>query len=295
MTSQSSTLLCEGFAFPEGLRWHDEQLWISDQTTGTVWTMTEDGAAEPLVNVPGGASGLGWLADGDLLVVSMADRRLLRVHAGTGEVAVHADVGNLPGYRLNDMVVATDGQAYVGDFGFDPRALVARFGSSALDGDQVPAAFLARVDPDGSVHLAADGLRFPNGCAITADGRTLIVAETFGRQLTAFDRSETGALSARRPWVTLDARPDGICLDAEGAIWVANAGAAECLRVSAPRAGRSAAVIDRVVTGAPAYSCALGGSDGHTLFLATAQNSPDARTPGRIEIARVDVPAAIST
>ncbi|MBL7496692.1 SMP-30/gluconolactonase/LRE family protein [Frankia sp. CNm7] len=298
MGSRAATVLRDGFTFPEGLRWHDDRLWVSDQTTGTVWTVADDGMAEPVVEVPGGASGLGWLADGDLLVVSMTNRQLLRVDTATGGTAVHASLADLPGYRLNDMVVDEEGRAYVGDFGFDPRAFAARFGGAALMGGEAPTSILARVDPDGSVRVAADGLRFPNGCVITTDGGTLIVAETFGRRLTAFDRSETGDLFGRRVWATLDARPDGICLDAEGAVWVANAGATECLRVAAPRAGQPASVVDRVVTGAPVYSCALGGADGRTLFLATAppaaasQTVSGALAEGRIETARIDVPAA---
>ncbi|MBL7489378.1 SMP-30/gluconolactonase/LRE family protein [Frankia sp. AgB1.9] len=287
----ATVLLSDGFTFPEGLRWRDGWLWVADQTTGTVWRMTEDGVAAPVVEVAGGASGLGWLPGGDLLVVSMADRQVLRVDPRTGATTPHASLAGLPGYRLNDMVVDADGRAYVGDFGFDPQAFVARFGGAALTGGQAPTSILARVDPDGSVRAVADGLQFPNGCVITADGRTLIVAETFGGRLTAFDRSEAGDLSGPRTWASLDARPDGICLDADGAVWVANAGAPECLRVAPPRAGQPAAVVDRVATGAPAYSCALGGADGRTLFVATSQRSPGGGA-GRVEATRVAVPAS---
>lgn len=294
MSSRVSTVLRDGFSFPEGLRWRDGRLWVSDQTTGAVQTVTEDGQLEHVVDVPGGASGLGWLPGGDLLVVAMENRQLLRVGAATGELAVHARLTGVPGVRLNDMVVDETGRAYVGDFGFDPTAFVAQFGAEALTDGRAPTSVLARVEPDGSVHLAADGLHFPNGCVITADGATLIVAETFGRRLTALHRSATGELSDRYTWATLDAMPDGICADVEGAIWVADVGGARCLRIAPAGRGRPARVADEVTTGGSAYSCVLGGEDGRTLFIATGHRGAGGPR-GRIETARVDVPAAPPT
>jgi len=286
---RDASVLRDGFIFPEGLRWRSGRLWVSDQLAGTVHAVTEDGKAELILKVPGGASGLGWLPDGSLLVVSMADRRLLRL-GPDGATTEHANLAHLPGFRLNDMVVDGTGRAYVGDFGFDVQAFAAEHGSAAVTGPLAPTTILARVDPDGAVRVAADGLRFPNGCAITPDGRTLIVAETLGMRLTAFDIDGAGDLSERRVWAAgADYSPDGICLDAEGAVWVANARAAECLRVT-----EGGDVLDRVCTSGTAYSCALGGADGRTLWVATAPPAAATRDQGgagRIEFARVDVPA----
>jgi sugar lactone lactonase YvrE len=179
------------------------------------------------------------------------------------------------------MVVAANGDAYVGNFGFDLHG----------GADPVPAA-LARVDPDGTVTLAAPDLRFPNGTVITPDGATLVIAESFGGCLTAFDRAPDGALSNRRPWAQLpEGRvPDGICLDAEGAIWVASPVGDECLRI---REGGE--VTDRIALDRGAFACMLGDDDRRTLYVCTARASDPAETSARtarIERIRVEVPGA---
>ena len=272
-------VLLDGLAFPEGPRWHDGRLWFSDMHDHRVIATDLDGDAETICEVPNQPSGLGWLPDGRLLVVSMTDRRLLRLENGT--LVEHADLSGLASFHCNDMVVDAQGRAYVGNFGFD---LIAR-------ADPKPAE-LVLVTGDGEARLAADDLSFPNGTVITPDGRTLIVGESFGRRLTAFGVAADGSLSNRRVWASLEgAVPDGICLDAEGAIWVASPISAEVLRV---RSGGE--VTHRVAVSTQAFACMLGGLGRRTLFICTAESSdPDecrAKATGRIEIVEVDVPGA---
>ena len=206
-----TNVLMDGLRFPEGPRWHEDRFWFSDMHDGKVIAVSMHGVAETVVEVAGDPSGLGWLPDGRLLVVSMRDRRLLRLDAdGLAEVA---DLSSVATSHCNDMVVDAKGRAYVGNFGFDLHT-----------GAKPAPANLVLVHPDGRLEIAAKDLRFPNGAVITPDGKTLIVGETFGRQLTAFDIAEDGTLSGRRVWASLPDGdvPDGICLDAEGAIWVAS-------------------------------------------------------------------------
>ena len=274
-----SDVLVDGLTFPEAPRWRDGKLWFSDFYSHRVLAVDLTGRLETVVEVPQRPSGLGWTADGTLLVVSMLDRRLLRVERGTTRVV--ADLSALATGPCNDMVVDAAGRAYVGNFGFDRHR-----------GEPERTTCLARVDPDGRVTRAADDLHFPNGTVITPDGRTLIVAETLAHRLTAFDVAADGALSNRRVLATIDGCfPDGICLDAEGAVWVADARSNRVIRVRADGA------IDRaLVTGQRgAYACMLGGSDRRTLFVLTNTGSGPAmadKTDGRIETYRVDVPGA---
>jgi sugar lactone lactonase YvrE len=273
-------VLLDGLTFTEGPRWRDGRLWFSDFYTHRVITVGLDGKSETVLEVPQRPSGLGFAPDGALLVVSMLDRRLLRVENGTARVL--ADLSALATGPCNDMVVDARGRAYVGNFGFDRHR-----------GEPPRAACLARVDPDGRVTRAADDLEFPNGTVITPDGRTLIVAETLGHRLTAFDVAADGGLTGRRVWATLDGVfPDGICLDAEGAVWVTDARGPALLRVRA--GGR---IEQRIPTGDDrhAFACMLGGPDRRTLFVCTCTGSGPAmadKRDGRIETVRVDVPGA---
>ncbi len=271
--------LVEGLRFPEGPRWHEGRLWCSDQHDRKVLAIGMDGSVETIVEVPQCPSGLGWLPDGRLLVVSMHDRRLLRLDPGglteVADLSVHAT------WHCNDMVVDAVGRAYIGNFGFD------------LDGHAEPVStVMVRVDPDGSVRVVADGLRFPNGTVITPDGRTLIVGESAGGCLTAFDVAIDGSLSNRRLWAQLEgAVPDGICLDAEGAIWSACPLTGRVLR-----AREGGEVTDEVrVSRKGAYACMLGGPDRRTLFVCAADASDPAATAnmrGAIETCPVAVPGA---
>ncbi len=272
-------VVLDGLTFPEGPRWRDGRLWFSDFYSHRVLAMDEDGVTETICEVPGQPSGLGWLPDGDLLVVSMLDRRLLRL--GPAGLVEHGDLSDIAGGPCNDMVVSADGRAYVGNFGYERYQ------------DEAPrAAALARVDPDGTVARVAEGLDFPNGSVITPDGGTLIVGETQGRCLTAWDIDAAGGLSNQRLWADLGANfPDGICLDAEGAIWVADPRGKETLRV---REGGE--VTARISTGEHgSYACMLGGADRRTLYilsnLGSGPGAADAKA-GRIEAVRVDAPGA---
>lgn len=271
--------ILDGLYFPEGPRWREGKLWFSDMHGHRVMTVDLDGTANAVVEVPAAPSGLGWLPDGRLLVVSMEDRRLLRLDpSGLTEVA---DLSGIATFHCNDMIVDAKGRAYVGNFGFD------------LHGGATPVpASLILVLPSGEVRVAADNLMFPNGTVITPDGRTLIIGESFAPQLTAFDVAPDGSLSNRRVWAPLtSAVPDGICLDAEGAIWVASPISAEVLRV---REGGD--VTDRVSVSTQAFACMLGGPQRRHLFICTATSGDPKicreKRDGRIEVVEVDVPGA---
>lgn len=278
-------VLATGLCFGEGPRWHADELWFSDMYDHAVKSVDLDGRVAVRVPVSGQSSGLGWLPDGSLLVVSMTDRRLLRWNGS--HLDDYADLTGVATFHCNDMVVDRQGRAYVGNFGFDLHAFTA-----ARDTSMIRSADLAMVHPDGTVERAATDLEFPNGTVITPDGRTLVVAETMGSRLTAFDIADDGSLSNRRVWADLPRRrPDGICLDADGAIWVANAAAAECVRVA-----EGGQILERVETDQPCFACMLGGRDGTTLFMLTAPTSDPhevvARRGGNVLITEVSVPHA---
>jgi sugar lactone lactonase YvrE len=272
--------LLDGLTFPEGPRWHDGRLWFSDFYTHRVLAVSPDGIVETIVEIPQRPSGLGWTSDGALLVVSMLDRRVLRVENGATRVL--ADLSAVATGPCNDMVVDRRGRAYVGNFGYDRHK-----------GEPPRTTCLARVDPDGRVTRAAEDLFFPNGTVITPDGRTMIVGETQGHRLTAFDVAPDGTLSNRRVWAQFEDAvfPDGICLDAEGAIWISDARGSALLRV------REGGKIDGTVsTGSRyAFACMLGGADRRTLFVCTSTGSGPGmadKRDGAIETVRVDVPGA---
>ena len=272
-------VLLEDLAFPEGPRWRDDRLWFSDMHSQRVMTVDLDGISETVLEVPNSPSGLGWLPDGRMLVVSMLDRKLLRLDPdGLTEVA---DLSSVATYHCNDMVVDAHGRAYVGNFGAD-----------FVGGEDMKAAAIALVDPDGTVRVAAENLMFPNGAVITPDGKTLIVGETYGACMTAFDIEPDGSLTNRRVWAQFDGFvPDGCCLDAEGAIWVASPISSEVVRV---REGGE--VTQRIQVDTQAIACMLGGADRQTLFVLTAgtlvPEEAAQRRDGRIETVRVDGPEA---
>jgi len=225
---------------------------VSDFYRHRVFTVDTRGREEVVMTVDGQPSGLGWMPDGSLLVVSMTDHRILRRSSG-GRMTVHADIARFCGGWANDMVVDRAGRAYVGNFGFDLFA-----------GTERRSAALVRVDPDGSAVVAADALHFPNGTVLTPDGSTLIVGETFGKRFSAFDVGADGSLSGRRAWAEqLPFAPDGCCLDADGYIWSATT-LSRCCRV-AP----GGTIVDelRLPDELHAYACMLGGEDGRTLLI----------------------------
>jgi sugar lactone lactonase YvrE len=286
MTDERSdtTVLMERLAFPDCPRWHGGRLWFSDTHDGRVWAMTEEGQAEPMLSVDGRPGGLGWLPDGRLLVVSMKGRALLRVDGD--QLTTVCDLSRFSPHAWNDLVVDPDGRAYVGGHGHDVEA-----------GDELAGAPLVCVEPDGEAWVVVDRLLFPNGMAVVDGpaGRTLLVAETWGQRVSAYDLLADG--SAARPRVWADVRPnvpDGLAVDAEGAVWVADPVLKGLMRVI-----EGVGAVQWLSTGdRGAFACALGGSDGRTLYVCTSGTSNPAKTvrerSGRIEAVRVDVPALIS-
>src|SRR5579883_2273071 len=269
-----------GLKFPECPRWHDGRLWFCDMVAGEVLTATADGRAEGVVAVAGDPGGLGWLPDGRLLVVAMHERRLM-VWDGA-ELQLWADLAAIEPVASNDMVVDAAGRAYVSGFGF------------ALSPTSEPApASLAFVPAQGEARPFGDGLIFPNGIVLSRDGRTLIVAETLGRRLTAFDVAADGTLSNQRLYAaTGNAAPDGIALDAEGGVWIASPPTEEFLRVLP-----GGEVTHRIATpGRWAVACALGGDDGRTLYLCVAETTladrAQNRSSGWLMTARAELPGA---
>jgi sugar lactone lactonase YvrE len=270
-------------SFGEAPRWRaGEGLYISDIHANRVLLLGVGNALTTVAEFESPVSGLGWLPDGRLLVVSMHDRRLLRRDLD-GVFRMHADLADIATWHANDMVVAADGTAYVGNFGF----------SISPVRSEVRAAHLAKVAPDGEVSIAASELLFPNGAVITPDGRMLVVGESAGRRLTAFSIDAAGELADRRQWAAMPegAFPDGICLDAEGAIWVASPSSREVLRL---REGGE--VLERIKTEQLAVAPMLGGPDRRTLFICTAESTdPEfckANHSARILAVEVDAPGA---
>jgi sugar lactone lactonase YvrE len=271
--------LVQGLVFGEGPRWHDGKLWFSDMHARWVMAVDPTGHTERIVEVPNLPSGLGWLPDGRLVVVSMRDRQLLRLEGK--KLVAHADLSKLASFDCNDMVVDRLGRAYVGNFGYDLHANAPR-----------KPAELVLAEPDGKARVVARDLEFPNGTVITPDGKTLVLGESFGAKLTAFDVESDGSLTRRRVWAAVENMvPDGICLDAEGAIWVASPLSEEVLRVR-----EGGAVTHRFKPSLRPYACMLGGTDRRTLFLVTSETHDPtealAKRSGRIETVEVDVPGA---
>ncbi len=285
----TATTLKDGLAFGEGPRWHDGRLWFSDFYRRAVFTLDPNGVETKVVDVPTQPSGLGWLPDGRLLISSMHDHKVLRLEPD-GTLSVHADLSELADFHLNDLITDAQGRAYVGNFGYDLHADMAQREVPAILADESAGATrLARVDPDGSVHVAAEGVRFPNGMAWLDGGRTLVLAETLRLQLTAFDVADDGSLSNRRVWACTAPQmvaPDGICVDPQGGVWVAAA-----LGNAVVRYAEGGEVTGQVETSQVAYACALGGEDGRTLYAMTAPSSEPAivagEALGKIEAAEV--------
>ena len=274
--AHTETLL-EGLAFPEAPRWREGRLWFSDQHARRVMTVTTDGTVESVVEIDDLPGGLGWLPDGTPLVVAMTRRSVYRIE-GSG-VRLHADLSGLASFHCNDMVVDLAGNAYVGNFGYDLHG-----------GAPISPAELIRVSVDGGAEVVARDLVFPNGSVITPDGGRLIVAETFASRLTAFELDPEGNLSGRAIWADLgEATPDGICLDADGAIWAASPVTGEVVRVR--KGGGRLDLISP--TGTP-YACMLGGPERRTLFITTSETAdPDQAADlrsGRVELVEVEVP-----
>lgn len=284
-----TTTLLDGLEFPEGPRWHNGKLWFSDMDSHHVMTTDLDGNAEIITTVPGQPSGLGWLPDGRLLVVSMTDCRLLRLDpVGLVEVA---DLSEIASYQCNDMVVDKQGRAYIGSVGH----------TQSSDPSATPElAEIVMVTPDGDACVVADKLACPNGIAISPDGHTLVVAESYGARLAAFNIEPDGSLTNRRIWAQFDDRgyetlqdydrtvPDGICFDAEGAIWVA----CLCGSDKVVRVLDGGKITHRVQVENQPLAVMLGGLDRQTLFVCTSIYGDRPPGIGRIETVQVEVPGA---
>jgi sugar lactone lactonase YvrE len=272
-------VLLDGLAFPEGPRWHDGKLFFSDMHAHKVIAVDLDGRAQDVVEVPNRPSGLGWLPDGRMLVVSMVDRKVMRQERDG--LRVHADLSKLASGICNDMVVDKAGRAYVGNFGYDFYANEPRRNAD-----------LILIAPDGKASVVAPEMQFPNGSVITPDGKTLIVGESMGARLTAFDIQSDGTLTNRRLWAQFsEGMPDGIALDSEGAVWAASPFTNEVLRIF--EGGR---VAERIKTEQLAIACALGGPERKTLFILTAPSvEPEAcraNPVARVEITQVEAGGA---
>jgi len=255
-------------------------LWFSDMHAGRVVLFDGDGSVRTIAEVPGDPGGLGWLPDGRLLVVSMRNRQVLRLDPEG--LVLHADLGDHAEGKANDMVVDAFGRAYVGNFGFD------------LDRreEEKPTNVLL-VEPNGTVHVVAEGLRFPNGMAISPDGERLIVAESYGQRLLTFDIEPDGWLSGGRVFADLTPNvPDGICIDEAGAAWVADPVYKQVFRVL-----DGGEVTHAYETGGlGAYACVLGGALRRVLYVCLAATSDPAKTveqrAGQVGAIPVDVSGA---
>jgi sugar lactone lactonase YvrE len=267
-------VLLTGLRLGEHPRWYEDRLWFTDMATNLVSTVDLDGRSETIAEVPGTPMGLGLLPDGRLLIVSSQDGKLLR-REPDGSLVTHADLSGLSGFPWGDMVVDGRGNAYVGNIGFE-------FG----EGEPAPGT-VALVTSDGTVRQVADDVQFPNGMVVTPDGGTLILAESYGNRLTGFDIAD-GTLTNRRVWADLPGGfPDGICLDAEGAIWYADVPNQRCVRV---REGGE--VLQTVELDRGCFACALGGPDRRTLFLVASAWPPSDTPQGQILTETVSVPGA---
>lgn len=259
------TTLTTGLVMGESPRWHDERLWLADWGTQQVVAVDLDGTSEVVIEVETAPISIDWLPDGRLLVVSGGEGRLLR-REPDGSLVAHADLAPLSTHAWNEIVVDRRGNAYVNTIGFDFAT-----GQDAASGS------VALVRPDGSTRLVADGVSFPNGMALTPDDTTLILAESYANRLTAFDVDPDGGLSNRRVWADLgDGYPDGICLDAEGAVWYADVPNRRCVRV---REGGE--VLQTVDVDRGCFACMLGGPGGTTLFVVAAEwSGPESMVGG---------------
>jgi sugar lactone lactonase YvrE len=279
--SELQTLMT-GLAFGESPRWHEDRLWFSNWGTQEVVAVDLDGKSEVIVRVPTSIPFcIDWLPDGRLLVVSGREGLLLR-REPDGSLVTHADLSGLSDRAWNEIVVDGRGNAYVNGSGFDFQA-----------GEEFAPGIVALVTPDGSARQVADGIAFPNGMVVTPDNSTLIVAESYGNRLSAFDIAADGSLSNRRVWADLDGRfPDGICLDVEGAVWYGDVPNQCCVRV---REGGQ--VLQTIVLDRGCFACMLGGADSRTLFMMAAEwrgieNMADEARTGQVRTVEAPAPRA---
>ena len=297
--------LTGGLYFGEGPRWHENKLWFSDFYSHKVMTLDENNSLETVCEVPSQPSGLGWLPNGDLLIVSMLDRKILRFSEGS--ISVHADLSEYVAHKCNDMVVGRDGTAYVGNFGMGDA------------GESLNSTHLMIVKSDGTVLKGPDNLLFPNGTVITEDGKNLIIAETLGAKLTSFDIEDNGELTNRKLWARTSPLfslliikflsslgfdlskvdfskysknlhvPDGICLDEKIGIWIASPTTKAVVRIE-----KGGNITDTINTPKGAFACMLGGKERKTLYVIISNSSDpeeaQASPEGEIHSIEVEIP-----
>ena len=255
-------ILLSGLAIGESPRWHEDRLWFSNWGAQEIIAVDLDGNSEVMALVPTTVPFcIDWLPDGRLLVVAGQEAQLLRGNPD-GSLSTHAELRSISERPWNDIVVDGRGNAYVGNIGFD-----------FPEGEFAPG-ILALATPEGSARQVADGVAFPNGIVVTPDNSTLILAESYGNRLSAFDIAADGGLSNRRVWADLgDGVPDGICLDAEGAVWYGDVPNKRCVRV-----GEGGEVLQTVELDRGCFACMLGGEDGRILFMVAADMTSEALT-----------------
>ena len=297
--------LIGGLYFGEGPRWHENKLWFSDFYSHKVMTLDENNSLETVCEVPSQPSGLGWLPNGDLLIVSMLDRKILRFSEGS--ISVHADLSEYVAHKCNDMVVGRDGTAYIGNFGMGDA------------GESLNSTHLMIVKSDGTVLKGPDNLLFPNGTVITEDGKNLIIAETLGAKLTSFDIEDNGELTNRKLWARTSPLfslliikflssmgfdlskvdfskysknlhvPDGICLDEKNGIWIASPTTKAVVRIE-----KGGNITDTINTPKGAFACMLGGKERKTLYVIISNSSDpeeaQASPEGEIHSIEVEIP-----
>lgn len=296
MTNREIKIVAAGFTYTEGPRWHNGELWFVDFYTKTVNRVDAEGTVHAMATVEGQPSGLGWLPDDTLIIVSMKDKKVLRLE-DDGSLSLYADIEPFCSGYANDMVVAPNGNAYIGHFGFD-----------LMGGGDHELADVLLVRPNGQVEVVARELSFPNGMVITPDEKTLIVNELFGNRISKFDIRADGTLGPRQDFANYGwpgdepdwqkrvanatIAPDGLTLDAEGAVWAADTSNARAVRIA-----DGGAILDEVgVAPDGVFAVALGGADGRSLFLSLApdfdETARSAVREAKVGVVKVDVPHA---
>lgn len=270
-TRPAPRMLMDGILLGEQPRWHDGKLWFADWVGEMLYTLTEDGKHAIEAKVASLPFSFDWLPDGTMLLVNARTKELLRRTPG-GSFVRQADLAPLSDFGSNEIVIDGRGNTYINNINFD------------FPGGEFQPGFIALVTPAGEVRKVADGLAFPNGMAITPDGRTLICAESFNGNLTAFDIAPDGSLENRRLWAKIEGQgADGICMDAEGCVWASSG--PRCLRLR-----EGSAVLEEIAIDRMAFACMLGGADGRTLFIVANEwtGSIDVEKPtGRVYAVRV--------
>jgi sugar lactone lactonase YvrE len=253
------SVFLSGLAMGESPRWHDGRLWVADWAAHEIVAADSSGGREVMATIPSLPFSIDWLPDGRLLAITGRDCQLL-AQGNDGKLEPYVDLTPISTKPWNEIVVDGRGNTYLNNIGFD------------FPGGAFGPGFVALVTPDRSAHVVAEGLAFPNGMAVTPDNRTLIVGESYAGCLTAFDIREDGSLSNRRVWAQVGGdHPDGICIDAQGAVWYGDVGSSRCVRVR-----EGGGILQEVQLDRGCFACMLGGMDRQTLYMVAADYSDPA-------------------